>query len=315
MSPPDADLPPEPSAPPQAVVVRWADTREAADTFALALAALAIPYDLHRTEDGRFAVIVPMPFAGQALRVLAAQERDALEMAAAHEPAAPDRGPTFAGSALAVALVCFFIVTGGRGTGAVWFARGTASSDAILRGEWWRAITALTLHADWAHVFGNAIAGIVFVSAVCRWLGAGVGLALVLLAGTAGNLATAALAGTGHNSVGASTAIFGALGVLGGLQVSRKWRARDAVRGRWARALPILGACLGVFAMLGVGERGDVDVLAHLTGLLAGLLLGLVAARFPARAATRWSWLGDAGLVAASTGVVVGCWLLALWHR
>ena len=44
-----------------------------------------------------------------------------------------------------------------------------------MHGAWWRAVTALTLHADVWHVVGNAVASLVFVSAIGRWLGSGLG--------------------------------------------------------------------------------------------------------------------------------------------
>ena len=135
-----------------------------------------------------------------------------------------------------------------------WFAVGTASAEAILHGQWWRAVTALTLHADLLHLFGNAVASLIFVAAVGRALGTGFGAALILLAGAAANLATAAVHRSGHLSVGASTATFAALGIMAGLGILRRYRSLPQRRRAW---LPI-GAGLGLFAMLGVGEHSDV---------------------------------------------------------
>jgi membrane associated rhomboid family serine protease len=79
-------------------------------------------------------------------------------------------------------------------------------------------VTALTLHADLAHVLSNALACLVFVTAVAWWLGPGVGTWLVLLAGAGGNALTALVHGPASVSGGASTAIFGALGILAARQ-------------------------------------------------------------------------------------------------
>src|SRR2546422_5158304 len=38
----------------------------------------------------------------------------------------------------------------------------------IVAGEWWRTVTALTLHADVPHLLGNAVASVVLVGAVDR---------------------------------------------------------------------------------------------------------------------------------------------------
>jgi hypothetical protein len=56
----------------------------------------------------------------------------------------------------------------------------------------------------------------------------------------AGNLLVALAYGSHHNSVGASTATFGALGLLGGLQVVR-WLRGGSPLGRRRRVLSIVG--------------------------------------------------------------------------
>ena len=131
-----------------------------------------------------------------------------------------------------------------------------------MHGAWWRAVTALTLHADVLHLAGNIVAALVFVSAVGRWLGGGLGaLARSWRPATAGNLLTAVRHHTNHDSVGASTATFAALGLIAGLQVARRLRLRTRPGYAW---VPI-GAGLGMFAMLGVAA--GTDYYAHLFGL------------------------------------------------
>lgn len=201
--------------------------------------------------------------------------------------------------ALAAAMLGFFAATGARGEDSVWFAAGSARSSRILAGEWWRAATALTLHADSGHVLGNALAAALFAGALCARFGSGVALALLVAAGMLGNLANALIRGPYHDSVGASTAVFAAVGAL----------AADAlVRRRVPRGgrLAPLGAGLGILAMLGTSGRADVS--AHFLGLGAGLLLGLPLA------ATLWRAPGAAWQLAAGTlaaGVIAGSWALA----
>jgi membrane associated rhomboid family serine protease len=160
-------------------------------------------------------------------------------------------------------------------------------------------VTALTLHADAAHLLGNAVGCAVFVTAVLRLLGPGLGGWLVLLAGAGGNALNALVHGARHSSIGFSTAVFGAIGILGGLQFGRK-------RGQRRAWLAIAGA-LGLLAMLGTSER--TDILAHLFGLLVGLVLGLaagVAVPRPPGAAAQWT------LAAGAVAVLAGSWLLAV---
>jgi membrane associated rhomboid family serine protease len=183
-----------------------------------------------------------------------------------------------------------------------WFEAGSArASRMVALGEWWRALTALTLHADLGHALGNVLAGALFGGSVCARLGTGVGAALLLAAGGLGNVANALYhrAG-GHDSVGASTAVFAAVGILAADVLG----ARRLPRG--GRLAP-LGAAFGLFAMLGTSERADYG--AHLFGLAAGLALGLLVARPlpappPQRAQLLWGSLAGAALA--------GAWSLAL---
>ena len=74
---------------------------------------------------------------------------------------------------------------------------GRVEAGALLGGEWWRAITALTLHIELAHLGGNLAFGAFFGYFVGRYFGTGVGWLAVLLAASVGNVAqrVAAVAG------------------------------------------------------------------------------------------------------------------------
>jgi membrane associated rhomboid family serine protease len=183
-------------------------------------------------------------------------------------------------------------------------ASGSADSLRIHAGEAWRVVTALTLHADAGHVLGNAIAGALFLSGVFHLFGLGFGGALVLCAGALGNLGNAFVQAPTHSSIGASTAVFGALGLLVGHALTQPRAARRA-RPAW---MPI-GAALALLAMLGSeGER--VDLWAHGFGLAAGVALGAVAAQLPARRLVSPALQSIAG---ALTMAVIACaWWLAL---
>jgi membrane associated rhomboid family serine protease len=160
------------------------------------------------------------------------------------------------------------------------------------------------LHADFVHVIGNAILGAVFLSASFRLLGVGLGGALILLAGAGGNLVNALFYGAHHDAVGASTAVFGALGVLGGLGVVRRRRRERDRRRAWVP----FAAGLALLAWLGTsGQR--VDIWAHLFGFLLGCVFGVLAGiRFPRPPGARVQWI----LGTASLATVFYCWLVAL---
>ena len=96
----------------------------------------------------------------------------------------------------------------------------------------------------------------------------------ILLSGMAGNLANALFFKQGHLSIGASTAVFGALGFLAALHFHRKLKSgrRDERRKAW---LPLAGG----LALLGfMGTSVHSDLMAHLFGMAVGICLGLLYA-------------------------------------
>ena len=122
----------------------------------------------------------------------------------------------------------------------------------LLGGEWWRAVTALTLHIELDHLGGNLAFGAFFGYFIGRYLGAGVGWLAVLLAAGGANVLNAWAQGPAHRSIGASTAVFAALGLL----VAYTWAARLPAYTPWrARIAPIV-AGLGLLAFTGTaGEN------------------------------------------------------------
>ena len=131
-------------------------------------------------------------------------------------------------------------------------------------------------------------------------------LALLLASGMLGNLANAWLQNPAHRAIGASTAIFGAVGLLAAISMVR-YRHHLRPRRRWT--LPI-AAALGLLSMLGAGGE-NTDIGAHLFGFLFGLPLGCGAEL----AMERWGRPGkkvNAMLVVASAGIVVSAWSAAL---
>ncbi|MBP5407425.1 rhomboid family intramembrane serine protease [bacterium] len=149
---------------------------------------------------------------------------------------------------------------------------GRSSAAAITEGEFFRAVTALTLHGDYKHLFSNILFGGIVLWSLSTLAGTGSALILALFTGFAGNVMNAFFYGSAHNSIGASTSVFGVIGVLAGLQFFDGFREKKL--GRW---IPF-GAALGLLAMLGSSEKSDV--LAHLFGFVAGIPAGTVFGAF-----------------------------------
>lgn len=98
-------------------------------------------------------------------------------------------------------------------------------------GEWYRTVTALTLHADAAHILGNIALGAVFLVPLCRRAGPGVALLLTVCAGVAGNAATLFFRPAASVSLGFSTAVFGAVGLLAAFMAVHGFRySMDSAR-------------------------------------------------------------------------------------
>jgi rhomboid protease GluP len=184
----------------------------------------------------------------------------------------------------------------------------TGDLDAGTRNQWWRAITALTLHLDQEHLLGNVLFGSVAGIAAGRLLGPGLAWASILGAAALANYVEILIAPATHRAVGASTAVFAALGLLAGMA----WRGRLTMRARlWYRWAPLIaGICL--LTLLGAGNA-RVDVLGHTLGFAFGTAVGWTYARLGAvrnRGNRLQILTGGCAILA-----VGAAWLLAFSHR
>ncbi len=150
---------------------------------------------------------------------------------------------------------------------------GAADAGKIVSGEWWRCFTALMLHADPAHFLGNVMIGGLIVAWLIEESSPSTAWFLTIMAGFMGNLLNAVLHDQNHISIGASTAVFGALGSLIAIRAIRMRKEGLSAIGR------PLGAGAALLAMLGTGG-GNTDLTAHLFGFTSGLFLGLTLYRF-----------------------------------
>lgn len=204
-------------------------------------------------------------------------------------------------------VVCIVAGCAGYGLfGEDWYGAGRVDGARLRAGEWWRAITALTLHADLPHLVGNIMFGTLYGLFAGRLVGSGVAWFTIVVAGALGNLANTLLLESTHRSIGASTAVFAALGLVAGFV----WRGRFLSQERWVyRWGPVVGG-LALLMFTGTGSlEQNTDTGAHLTGFLAGFGGGLLLVPAMHRLASSRLQAG------AGTGAVVilaGAWILAL---
>lgn len=179
---------------------------------------------------------------------------------------------------------------------------GAVDRDAVLRGDWWRVFTAITLHADAAHLVANATIGFLFLGLAMGAYGPGLALLLSVVGGAAGNVISLLVHGSPFRSVGASGLVMAALGLLAAHSVLLGRHEKRAV---WIGRGVIAATLLVV--LLGLSPRSDV--MAHVGGFVAGLLLGWLAIPWRAGAAPRPV---NAVSLALSVGLVLLTWTLAM---
>ena len=107
-----------------------------------------------------------------------------------------------------------------------------------------------------------------------------------------------------HRAIGASTAVFAALGLVSGYV----WRAKLMAQDRWPLRLgPIVGG-IALLAYTGTGDE-NTDIGAHLAGFVCGFLTGMIltlASRYLAHRALQFA-CGIAAIL-----LIVYSWLVAL---
>ena len=182
-----------------------------------------------------------------------------------------------------------------------------ADTERILAGEWWRVVTALTVHADASHLIANMLSLYFLGQAACRIMGGGLGWTLILGAGIAGNASVAWIIRADQVSIGASTCSFAALGLLTAHQaIQRLHRGRHAL-GVWDRTWLPIGAGLALLATLGTGPRSDLG--AHALGFLCGMIACVPVNLYDVRRMPEWV---QSVLQMACLCTVMGAWRIAI---
>src|ERR1700730_34119 len=234
---------------PQPVTV-FRGSQAACLEYALVLEAKGVPYE--RVEsDGAWLLVVAPPLAQAAADEL---NRYAAERAVRRESPAPF--VPFAGSAVGAAVYAFVLIlvaycAGIELFGIDWLRLGALESKAGAAGEWWRAVTAVPLHLDQELLLGNLLFGSGIGVLAGRMFGPGCAWLGILLSGAAANFVDMLISPSGHRAVGASTAVFAALGLLAGFGWAGRRNLRDRRLHRWAPLFA--GVCL--VALLGAGNE------------------------------------------------------------
>ncbi len=285
------------------VAVRHCAGRRQAEQYALVLAAMGMQSSI--VPEGRFmALYVAQEDAARANGELAAYDRENRQGPPQKEWLFPGLPRIEVAMVYWVVLLFFFAAARREAFSFDWIGAGAVQSGLMLEGEWWRAVTALCLHASGAHLLANLVFGTVFLMLLSQLTGAGIAALATITAGAAGNVLSALVQSPGHTSIGASTAIFASLGLLAAVrQVRRRDHAFSALR-NWT---PIAGG-FALLAFLGFSGE-NTDVLAHVLGFASGLAGGWLLAR------SDRDWTIDRGLqwkcASAAGALVLFAWIAA----
>ncbi len=229
-------------------------------------------------------------------------------------PATPepvDEGKAFRARLRGIPWVTFAIIAAnviayvvGIALGADWMKPDVATliklgadyAPLTMHGEWWRLVTATFLHIGAFHLALNMVALAQIGILVEVFVGSTTFLALYLLCGIFGSLASVAF-NPYTVSAGASGAVFGVYGIFVGFLL----RDRGSIPKQTVQKL-LTGAAVFIGLNVVNGLRPGIDMAAHIGGLVSGFLLGLaVAAPLTPEAMAR---RGRRGLLVATFGAV-----------
>ena len=284
-------------------VVFESRNRAACSDRAQVLASSQIPHKVV-DDSSSCALIVPAEFSARAMEELLLYDEE-------NPPPVPrprkiieyqDPVPGIVAYLIVVTLIAW--LADNSVFGSDWYQLGRVDGTLLREGEWWRPITALTLHSGLRHLAGNIIFGTLFGLFAGRLLGSGLAWFAIVVSGAMGNVLNTLLLESSHRSIGASTAVFAALGLVAGYV----WRAKLMSQERWPyRVGPIVGG----FALLMYTGTGDAntDIGAHLMGFLCGFSSGMLLTLATIRPGDiRWQRFS----AAAALILVCGSWLVAL---
>lgn len=271
---------------------------------ALVLTSLDIPHRI--VEHGaRYLLVVPAELVERAkfeLWQYEQENRPTAKPVTGIKPGSYDALPGVGAYLFTIGLFAWF--SSEAVFGIDWRSAGRMDGVLLRAGELWRGVTALTLHLDLEHLLGNMGFGALFGYFAGRLLGSGVSWLTIIIAAAGANGLNTLLLDTTHRSIGASTAVFAALGVLSGYV----WRGRIMAQERWPYRLgPIIGGA-ALLAYTGTGSE-NTDIGAHLMGYLCGLAAGM--ALVPATA-----WFGRPRVQQFAAGaallLLLGSWGIAV---
>lgn len=152
---------------------------------------------------------------------------------------------------------------------------GAIVPDMMFSGQYWRAVTAMFLHANWLHWAANTWALFQLGALYEVMFGSVRFLVIYFATGIIASIASSLI--SKGIAVGASGAIFGILGAFFfSVRRSPVWRHEQ-----WTKSLLNQLLFWGGFNVVLGFQIEHIDNTAHIAGLVSGVLLGLIPHRVP----------------------------------
>ncbi len=173
---------------------------------------------------------------------------------------------------------------------------GVYAPALVGQGEWWRLLSAMFLHGGMEHLALNMVSLFIVGRMMELYFSRSVYLLLYLLSGIVGFLVSMVV----HPmtvSIGASGAIFGIFGAIGGLMLFHRQRLGE----RFRLFMQEFGAVLALNLLFGILIPG-IDMSAHIGGLTVGFVGGYLASR------ALWAFWVFVGM-----STVISLWIALRW--
>ena len=144
---------------------------------------------------------------------------------------------------------------------------GMSVNGLIAAGEWWRIVTSMFLHGGFTHVLFNMFSLFLFGPELEKIAGKMRFLTIYFLAGIFGGAATYVTHDAYYASVGASGALYGIFGAFAALV----YYTRNLFPQLKQIILPLI-----VISVIMTFLTPNINIAAHLGGLVTGFILGFV---------------------------------------
>ena len=145
----------------------------------------------------------------------------------------------------------------------------------VLKGEWWRLLSAMFLHGGMTHLLMNMVSLYIVGRGVESYFSKSAYVALYLFSGLIGGLASL-MVHPQSVGIGASGAIFGLFGALAGFFLAH----RKQIAAYSREFMKDFAAIIGLNLLLGLSIP-SIDMSAHIGGLIAGFAGGYLLAVRP----------------------------------